>query len=86
MPEVSSVLRNTFFDTAASPLLYRPQIFKFAIQLAGAGKILFGSDYPLLTPRRIISEIQSVGLPAEMEDMVLGGNAQELLGLSYNLP
>ena len=86
MPEVASALRNTFFDTAASPFLYRPQVFRFATQLVGAGKILFGSDYPLLAPRRVISEIQSIGLPGETETMLLGGNAQRLLGLSDSLP
>jgi hypothetical protein len=84
MPEVASALSNTFFDTAASPFLYRPQIFEQVMQLVGADKILFGSDYPLIAPKRIISEIKSLGLPAETENMLLGGNAQRLLGLLDN--
>ena len=84
MPEVASALSNPFFETAASPFLYRPQILEHVMQLVGADKILFGGDYPLIAPRRIISEIKSLGLPAETENMLLGDNAQKLLGLPDN--
>ena len=79
MPEVGSALRNVWFDTAASPFLYRPQIFRQAIDLVGADKILFGSDYPLMAQQRPISEIESLELADEVEALILGGNAQRLL-------
>lgn len=79
MPEVASALANTFFDTAATPFLYKPQIFKHVAEIAGADKILLGSDYPLMSPRRVIAQIESIGLPQEIEAMILGGNAQRLL-------
>jgi len=79
MPEVASALANTFFDTAATPFLYQPQIFKHIAEIAGADKILFGSDYPLLAPSRIIDQIESVGLSPEVKAMILGGNARRLL-------
>jgi len=79
MPEVASALTNTFFDTAASPLLYRPQVFKHIAEIAGADKILFGSDYPLISPSRIIDQIESIDLPQEIKAMILGGNAKRLL-------
>lgn len=79
MPEVASALLNTYFDTAASPLLYRSQIFKHVIELAGAEKILFGSDYPLIPSGRLIKEISSLDLAPEVQSMILGGNAQQLL-------
>jgi len=80
MPEVSSILSNTFFDTAASPFLYRPQIYQQVAEIVGADKILFGSDYPLLTQSRLIREIESAGLTQETKAMILGGNARRLLG------
>ncbi|MFH1638790.1 MAG: amidohydrolase family protein, partial [Chloroflexota bacterium] len=43
MPEVKEAMRNVYFDTAASPFLYRPQIYQQVSQLVGADKILFGS-------------------------------------------
>jgi hypothetical protein len=81
MPEVKSALTNTFFDTAASPFLYRPQIYKQVADIIGADKILFGTDYPLLAQKRIMAEIESTGLSSESKAMILGGNAERLLGL-----
>lgn len=82
MPEVKQAISNVYFDTAASPLLYSPGIYKQVAQLAGADKILFGSDYPLLEQERLIKEIKSAGLPAGVEDKILGGNARRLLGIN----
>jgi len=79
MPEVASALANTFFDTAATPFLYQPRIFEHIADIAGADKILFGSDYPLMSPRRVMAQIESVGLPPEVKAMILGGNARRLL-------
>jgi hypothetical protein len=84
MPEVASALGNTFFDTAASPFLYHHRVFKEVMELVGAGKILFGSDYPLLRPGRLISEVKLNNLNPETENMILGGNAQGLLALPYD--
>jgi len=81
MPEVKQAMGNVFFDTAASTLLYSPQIYKQVIQLVGAEKILFGSDYPLLAPSRLLDEIRSLDLPEETRDLILSGNAQRLLDI-----
>jgi hypothetical protein len=80
MPEVATALSNTFFDTAATSFLYRPQVLDSVAGMVGADKILFGSDYPLLSPKRVIEQIESAGLPWESKSMILGGNAQRLLG------
>jgi predicted TIM-barrel fold metal-dependent hydrolase len=80
MPEVATALKNTFFDTAATPFLYRPQVFETVAGAVGADKILFGSDYPLLSPKRIMAQIEAADLSAESKAMILGGNAQRLLG------
>jgi len=81
MPEVRQAMSNVFFDTAASPLLYNPEIYQQVIQLVGADKILFGSDYPLLTQSRMLDEIRTLDLPEETKDLILGGNAQKLLNI-----
>ncbi len=81
MPEVKQAMNNVFFDTAASSLLYSPQIYNQVIQLVGAEKILFGSDYPLLAQSRLLEEIKSLNLPEETRDLILSGNAQKLLGI-----
>jgi len=81
MPEVKKAFTNVYFDTAATPFLYKPQIFHQVIDILGSDKILFGSDYPLLSPKRIIDQIESVELKKEEKIEVLGGNAKKLLSL-----
>ena len=81
MPEVKKAMSNVFFDTAASPFLYSPQVYTQVVQLVGADKILFGSDYPLLAQGRLLKEIRSLNLPEETKSLILSGNAQRLLGI-----
>jgi len=81
MPEVKKPMNNVFFDTAASPLLYSPQVYNQVIQLVCGYKILFGSDYPLMAQVRVLEEIGSLDLPQETENLILSGNAQSLLGI-----
>ena len=81
MPEVKQAMKNVFFDTAASPFLYSPQIYNQITQLVGADKILFGSDYPLLAQAQVLQEISSADLPEEAKGLILSGNAQRLLGI-----
>ncbi len=82
MPEVGDALSNVYFDTAATPFLYKPQIFKQVADIVGADKILFGSDYPLLSPKLIIDQLDSVDLSQEDKTKILGGNAQKLLSIT----
>lgn len=77
--EVGKVLENVWFDTAASPFLYRPEMYRIAGEVVGFDKILFGSDYPLLKPKRYFKEIAGAGLLAEQIDQITGLNAKNLL-------
>jgi predicted TIM-barrel fold metal-dependent hydrolase len=81
MPEVKQAMGNVFFDTAASPFLYTPDVYTRVAQLVGEDKILFGTDYPLLAPSRLLNEISSLNLPEETKRLILSGNAQRLLGI-----
>ncbi|GCE19385.1 amidohydrolase family protein [Dictyobacter kobayashii] len=81
MPEIQSIASHVWYDTAATPFLYRPEIFSAVAQLVGADRILFGSDYGLLRQKRVIKHIQQTGLNTAELDMVLGNNARSLLSL-----
>lgn len=78
--ETPETFRRVYFDTAASPYLYRPEIYRLAAQMVGPEKILFGSDYPLLAPKRYIKEMAEAGLPDDWQEMILGKNLARLLG------
>jgi hypothetical protein len=80
--EVREVLKSVWFDTAASPYLYRPDIYRVAGEIVGHEKILFGSDYPLLKPGRYFEEMGTSELSAESFKAVVGENAAQLLGIS----
>lgn len=81
MPEVGDLLRNVYYDTAASTYLYRIDIFPVAARLVGADRILWGTDYPLLSQAKMLARIRDSGLAPEQLDAVLGGNAARLLRL-----
>ena len=79
--EVRESLANVYFDTAASPLLYEPQIYKFAKQLVGIDKILLGTDFPLLKPKRYFNELDAAGFSEAEKKRICGGNVADLLGI-----
>jgi predicted TIM-barrel fold metal-dependent hydrolase len=79
MPEVAQALANVFFDTAATVFLYKPEIFEQVSYIIGSDKILFGSDYPLMSQNRVIAQVQSAQLTKEDKAKILGANAQKLL-------
>jgi len=81
MPEVREALSNAWYDTAAGPFLYRSEVYKAVAAMSGAQRILFGSDWPLLSPRRVIDHIREAGLGQAEVDAVLGGNARRLFNL-----
>jgi len=82
MPEIRELCRtNLWFDTAAAPFLYDSAAYRTVIDLAGADRLLFGSDHPLLRAPRYLSAFESLGLSESERGAVLGGNAALLLGL-----
>ena len=78
MREIREKFRNVYYDTAAAPFLYDGSIYRAVTALGLAEKIIFGSDFPLLPPSRYLPPIEA--LPPQQRDLVLGGNAQRLLG------
>ncbi len=81
MPEVGAALKNTYVDTAATRLLYQPAIYPLVGQLLGWDKVLFGSDFPLLSQARSLEEVAALRLGQEKKKAILGGNARRLLKL-----
>lgn len=81
MPEVRGALHNVWFDTAASHLLYEPAVYRRVIDLVGAEKVLFGSDFPLTTQATALARTRDAGLDEAELAAILGANAATLLSL-----
>ena len=81
MKSVRKHTENLYYDTAASPFLYTPQVYRIAVEIMGPERILFGSDFPLIRPSRYRKEMEEGGLSTEEQGMIMGQNACRLLGL-----
>ena len=79
MPEVRKSLENVYYDTAASPYLYRDEVYDIATRIVGSEKILFGIDYPLIDFSRYIQSIESVVADENDRRNILGDNALRIL-------
>jgi uncharacterized protein len=78
MPEVREALTNVWFDSAATPFLYDQGVFSTVVSAVGPDRVLFGSDFPLLRPKRV-AEMAIDDLRPAHAAMFLGGNARNLL-------
>jgi len=81
MQEVKTALKNVYFDSAAFPLLYRPEVFEVVARSVSAEKILFASDFPLVSQQRALNEFERAGLSDEQLQSIRGANAVKLLQL-----
>jgi uncharacterized protein len=63
-----------------SPKYFSPTLVQYANTLL-KHKVLFGSDYPLLTPDRWLSDFQKIAIRDEVRPLILKENARRLLGL-----
>ena len=81
MPEIREACRNVYYDTAASTYLYSFDIFPVAVRLVGAERILWGTDFPLLSQAKFLARVRASGLSDGELEAVLGGNASRLLHL-----
>ena len=73
--ETKTVLKNIWYDTAASPFLYDSQIYDIAVDAGVADKVLFGTDFPLLTPDRYYTDIDNSNITPLQKEQILGKNA-----------
>jgi predicted TIM-barrel fold metal-dependent hydrolase len=82
MPEVERLCANVVYDCGASTYLYRPAIFRTVLDLVGAERVLFGSDFPVLKMDRFLQRVRALHWADVAEhDLVLGGNARRVFGI-----
>ncbi len=72
---------NVYIDLSGwSPKYFPPQLVQYANSQLKT-KVLFGSDYPLITPDRWLADFEQLPLKDEVRSLILKENAIELLGL-----
>jgi uncharacterized protein len=64
-----------------SPKYFSPTLVQYANTLL-KHKVLFGSDYPMLTPDRWLADFEKIGIRDEVRPLILKENAVRLLGLN----
>ncbi len=63
-----------------SPKYFSATLIQYANSLL-KNKVLFGSDYPLLTPDRWMADFEKIGIKDEVRPLILKENAVRLFGL-----
>jgi predicted TIM-barrel fold metal-dependent hydrolase len=63
-----------------SPKYFPPILVQYANTLL-KDRILFGSDYPVLSPERWIAEFEKLPIKPEVRPLIMKQNAIRLLGL-----
>jgi len=72
---------NVYIDLSGwSPKYFPPQLVTYANGLLKQ-KMLFGSDYPLITPDRWIKDFEGAGFKPELRELILKKNAIRALRL-----
>ena len=64
-----------------SPKYFPPLLVRYANSLL-RDKVLFGSDYPAITPDRWLTDFAALDIKPEVRPLILRDNAARLLGLS----
>lgn len=72
-------LPNVWMETCSSPGTHRA--VQHSVEGAGADRVLFGTDMPLLDARREIAKVLTADISHDAKRLVLGLNAIDLLGL-----
>jgi predicted TIM-barrel fold metal-dependent hydrolase len=63
-----------------SPKYFSPTLVQYANSLLKR-KVLFGSDYPWITPDRWLADFEKIGIKDEVRPLILKENAVQLFGL-----
>ena len=96
MPVIMAHPSFPWQDEAISVCLHKPQVYidlsgwspkyfpPILVQYANTllkHKVLFGSDYPLISPDRWLADFQKLSIRDEVRPLILKGNAMRLFGL-----
>lgn len=83
MLALATKYENVYIDTSA----YTPQRYPEALvrYMRGSGrrKVLFGTNFPMISPGKCLAQIDELGLDDEAKALFLAGNARRVFGLPH---
>ena len=73
---------NVYIDTSAyTAKRYPPELVNY-MKSNGKTKVLFGTNYPMITPRKCLEGLDALGLDEETKHLFLYGNANRVFRLT----
>lgn len=82
MISLATKYKNVYIDTSAYKVKRYPAVLREYMAGHGRKKVLFGSNFPMLTPAECLAGLDSLGLDDEARQLFLGGNAARVFRLS----
>jgi len=72
---------NVYIDTSAyTARRYPPELVRY-LRADGRRKVLFGSNFPMITPAKALEHLDALELDEEARGLFLEGNARRVFGL-----
>jgi uncharacterized protein len=82
MVAVARKHQNVYIDTSAYTCRrYPPELVRYMQSRGGRGKVLFGSNFPMISPEHALAGLAELGLDAETTELFLGANAKRVFAL-----
>lgn len=72
---------NFYVDTSAYAVHRLPEDLVDFMRGAGRTRVLFGTNWPMLSPARCLEKLDDLKLDDEAKALYLGGNAERIFGL-----
>ena len=82
MVAVARKHENVYIDTSAyTAARYPPELVAYIQSNSGRHKVMFGTNYPMITPKQALKRFGDLGLDPEATELFLRGNAARVFGL-----
>lgn len=78
---VATKHENVYIDTSAYTVRRYPKILVGYLKSNGRKKVLFGTNYPMISPAQALADIDSLELDQETRKLFLAANAQRVFKL-----
>ena len=82
MIAVSTKHPNVYIDTSAYTVRRYPEALVRYLKRHGRSKVLFGSNWPMISPAKALAGLDELGLDNETRQLFLAGNAARVYGLA----